>query len=78
MIDSVRTALELGYRAIDTAQICGNESEVGQAIADSGAPRSELFVTTKVWTEHLVADRLRLDRGERLASPAGLAPAWDV
>lgn len=58
VIDSVRTALHLGYRAIDTAQIYGNEAEVGQAIADSGVPRSDLFITTKVWTEHLAGDKL--------------------
>ncbi len=58
VIDSVRQALKLGYRAIDTAQIYGNESEVGRAIAESGVPRSELFVTTKIWTENLSADKL--------------------
>lgn len=58
VIDSVTQGLELGYRLIDTAQIYGNEAEVGQAIADSGVPRSELFITTKVWTEHLAADKL--------------------
>lgn len=58
VIDSVRNALGLGYRAIDTAQIYGNEAEVGQAIADSGVPRSDLFITTKVWTEHLAGDKL--------------------
>lgn len=50
--DSVRNALELGYRAVDTAQIYGNEAAVGQAMADSGVARSELFVTTKIWTEN--------------------------
>lgn len=49
-IDSVRNALDVGYRAVDTAQIYGNEAEVGQAIAESGVPRSELFITTKIWT----------------------------
>ena len=49
MIDSVRNALEVGYRAIDTAQIYGNEAEVGQAIADSGVPRDEIYLTTKIW-----------------------------
>lgn len=58
VIDSVRNALDLGYRAIDTAQIYGNEAEVGQAIAESGVPRSALFLTTKVWTENLAADKL--------------------
>ena len=58
VIDSVRNALDLGYRAIDTAQIYGNEAGVGQAIAESGVPRSALFITTKVWTENLAADKL--------------------
>lgn len=51
VIDSVTTALELGYRHIDTAQVYGNESEVGQAIADSGVAREEIFLTTKIWTD---------------------------
>jgi 2,5-diketo-D-gluconate reductase A len=46
---SVTTALELGYRHIDTAAIYGNEREVGQALAASGIARDELFVTTKLW-----------------------------
>ncbi|TXR40343.1 2,5-didehydrogluconate reductase DkgB [Ectopseudomonas mendocina] len=52
-IDSVRTGLELGCRHFDTAQIYGNEAAVGQALADSGVARDELFVTTKVWTDNL-------------------------
>ncbi|MCA1324910.1 2,5-didehydrogluconate reductase DkgB [Herbaspirillum sp. alder98] len=58
VIDSVATGLELGYRHIDTAQIYGNEAEVGQAIASSKVARDELFVTTKVWTESLSRDKL--------------------
>ncbi|MGY4494795.1 2,5-didehydrogluconate reductase DkgB [Pseudomonas sp. TE3610] len=58
VIDVVRNALELGYRAIDTAQIYGNEAEIGQAIADSGVPRSELFITTKIWVDNFAADKL--------------------
>lgn len=58
VIDSVRIALELGYRAVDTAQIYGNEAEVGQAIAESGVPRSDLFVTTKIWIDNYAKDRL--------------------
>jgi 2,5-diketo-D-gluconate reductase B len=58
VIDSVKTALELGYRAIDTAQIYGNEAEVGQAIAESGVPRDELFVTTKIWVDNFAPDKL--------------------
>ncbi|WP_042885881.1 2,5-didehydrogluconate reductase DkgB [Cupriavidus necator] len=59
VIDSVRTGLELGYRHIDTAQIYDNEADVGQAIAASGVPRKELFVTTKIWTETLGRHKLR-------------------
>lgn len=57
-IDSVANALDLGYRHIDTAQIYGNELDVGQALADSGVARDEVFVTTKIWTEHLSAAAL--------------------
>ena len=45
--NSVRWALELGYRHIDTAQAYGNEESVGRALADSGVPRDEVFITTK-------------------------------
>lgn len=48
----VEDALRVGYRAIDTAQSYFNEEQVGQAVAASGIPRSELFLTTKVWVEH--------------------------
>ena len=58
VIDSVTTGLDVGYRHIDTAQIYGNEAEVGQAIAASPVPRDELFVTTKIWIESLQRDRL--------------------
>ena len=46
---AVAEALKAGYRSIDTAAIYGNERGVGQAIADSGIDRGELFVTSKVW-----------------------------
>lgn len=49
VIRSVRTALEVGYRHIDTAAFYQNEEGVGQAIRESGIPRDEIFVTTKVW-----------------------------
>ena len=48
----VSNALKVGYRAIDTAQSYFNEEEVGNAIAKSGIPREEIFLTTKVWVEH--------------------------
>ena len=48
---SVRWALELGYRHVDTAAIYGNERGVGRAVRDSGVPREQMFVTTKVWND---------------------------
>jgi len=44
----VRDALDIGYRHIDTAEMYGNEREVGKAIRDSGITRSEIFLTSKV------------------------------
>ena len=58
VIDSVTTGLDVGYRHIDTAQIYGNEAEVGQAIAASAVPRDALFVTTKIWIDNLQRDKL--------------------
>lgn len=46
---AVTAALETGYRSIDTAAVYGNEAGVGRALAASGLPRDELFVTTKLW-----------------------------
>ncbi|MBO1414324.1 aldo/keto reductase, partial [Streptomyces sp. FH025] len=46
---AVSSALEAGYRSIDTAAIYGNETGVGRALAASGLPREDLFVTTKLW-----------------------------
>jgi 2,5-diketo-D-gluconate reductase A len=48
-VETVAHALKTGYRAIDTAAMYGNESEVGEAVARSGLDRSQVFVTTKVW-----------------------------
>jgi diketogulonate reductase-like aldo/keto reductase len=46
---AVKTALEQGYRLIDTAAIYDNEAGVGRAIKESGVPRQEVFLTTKLW-----------------------------
>ncbi|MER5772150.1 aldo/keto reductase [Streptomyces sp. NPDC001985] len=70
---SVATALEAGYRSIDTAAVYENETGTGRAIASSGVPRDELFVTTKLWNSDqgydttlrafdASLDRLGLDR----------------
>ncbi|SIS47114.1 aldo/keto reductase [Salimicrobium flavidum] len=49
--ETVMTALELGYRHIDTASFYENEKEVGEAIRESEVPREEIFITTKVWND---------------------------
>lgn len=46
---AVSSALEAGYRSIDTAAVYGNEAGVGRALEASGLPREDLFVTTKLW-----------------------------
>ncbi len=48
---AVRTALEQGYRSVDTASAYGNEEGVGRALRASGVPREEVFVTTKLWND---------------------------
>jgi diketogulonate reductase-like aldo/keto reductase len=60
--DMVSHALDTGYRHIDTAQAYGNEAAVGAAIRDSGIPRDEVFVTTKVWVDNFRADDLEPSR----------------
>ena len=56
---AVESALALGYRHIDTAEMYGNEDAIGAAIAASKVPRNELHVTTKVWNENLAPDAMR-------------------
>ncbi|QDM30955.1 aldo/keto reductase [Tardiphaga sp. vice352] len=56
---AVEGAIGLGYRHIDTAEMYGNEAEVGDAIQASGIKRADLHVTTKVWHENLAPDAIR-------------------
>ena len=56
---AVESAIGLGYRHIDTAEMYGNEAEVGDAIQAAGLPRADLHVTTKVWHENLAPDAIR-------------------
>ncbi|MGR4862219.1 aldo/keto reductase [Caulobacter sp. LARHSG274] len=62
----VEQALELGYRHIDTAQIYGNEQDVGAALAATGVSRSEIFVTTKVWIDRFAEGDLQRSVDESL------------
>src|ERR1700737_202105 len=56
---AVESALGLGYRHIDTAEMYGNEDAIGAAIAGSSVARGDLHVTTKVWNENLAPDAIR-------------------
>jgi methylglyoxal/glyoxal reductase len=49
---TVRYALKIGYRQIDTAELYGNEKDVGRALRESGIRREDVFITTKVWNSH--------------------------
>jgi diketogulonate reductase-like aldo/keto reductase len=54
---AVLTALRVGYRHIDTARLYGNEADVGAAVRESGIPREDIFVTTKLWNDDHGYDR---------------------
>ncbi|MBF4365405.1 2,5-didehydrogluconate reductase DkgB, partial [Vibrio anguillarum] len=56
--NSVLNALEVGYRVIDTAQIYGNEVSIGEALVESGIPREELYITTKIWVDNMSKAKL--------------------
>ena len=62
----VLDAIKVGYRSIDTAQSYFNESEVGDAILECGIPRSELFITTKVWIDNYGYEKCRKSIEESL------------
>lgn len=57
--EAVLDALRLGYRHVDTAYVYGNEMDVGRAIRESGIPRDQIFVTTKLWNDHQGYDAAR-------------------
>ena len=65
-LNGVRTALELGYRHLDTAQAYGNEHLVGTALTSSGVDRSEVFLTTKVWNDNINPAGIKSSFGESL------------
>lgn len=56
---AVRTALDAGYRHIDTAAFYFNEKPVGKAIRESGIPRADIFVTTKLWGTDILSNRIQ-------------------
>ena len=64
----VLDAIEVGYRSIDTAQAYGNEEAVGRAVKKSGVPRSELFLTTKVWISNAGYEKAKASIEQSLIS----------
>ena len=56
--NAVKSAIQTGYRHIDTAQYYNNEAAVGEGVRDSGVPRDDIWVTTKVWWDRLSRDAL--------------------
>jgi len=62
----VRQALDIGYRHIDTAQMYGNEREVGQSLHDSGVARGDVFLTTKIWPDRFAGGDLQRAAAESL------------
>jgi len=65
-VESVRIALEMGYRHIDTAQAYGNEDAVGAGIARADVPREDVFLATKVWISDLDSDGVRRTTADSL------------
>ncbi|MGM0375140.1 MAG: aldo/keto reductase, partial [Chloroflexota bacterium] len=57
---SVLSALDMGYRHIDTAEFYNNEEEVGRAIVESGVDREDIFLTTKAWSNHLRKEAIQI------------------
>ena len=69
-VDAVRDAIEIGYRHIDTARVYDNEREVGRGIADSGVPREDVFLTTKIWIDEFEPARLTAAAEDSLSNLA--------
>ncbi|MBB6645392.1 aldo/keto reductase [Halobellus ruber] len=65
-VNAVATALEAGYRHIDTAQAYGNEEHVGRGIERADVPREDIFLATKVWIDHLSYDDVLASTEESL------------
>src|SRR5215207_2615165 len=63
--EAVRHALDVGYRHIDTATMYGNEAEVGRALADSGVPRGDVFITTKLPPRNVGRERQTIEASLR-------------
>lgn len=67
----VRDALEVGFRMFDTAQAYGNEAELGAAIAKSGIPREDVFVTSKIWVSEMNYERAKKSIDESIEKIGG-------
>lgn len=63
---AVLDAIEVGYRSFDTAQSYGNEAGVGEAVKESGLPREEFFITTKIWISNAGYEKAKASIEESL------------
>ena len=70
----VEAALAIGYRHIDTAQMYGNEAEVGAGLKASGLARDDYFLTTKIWPDHFRRGELERAAAERVTAPGHRRP----
>lgn len=64
---AIKQALKLGYRHIDTAYYYRNHQAVGEAVSESQVDREEVFITTKIWRDHLTEDKLKKQVAESLS-----------
>jgi 2,5-diketo-D-gluconate reductase B len=64
--NAVATALEMGYRHVDTAQAYDNEASVGEGLARADVPREDVFLATKVWIDELATENVRVSTEESL------------
>ena len=71
---AVYQALNAGYRHIDTAQLYGNEADVGKAVRDSGILRRDIFITSKLWPDYKYDMALIINNGQADKSPMGYQP----
>lgn len=65
--EAIKQALDLGYRHLDTAYYYDNHQVVGEAVSESQVGREEMFITTKIWRDHLTEDKLKKQFAESLS-----------
>ncbi len=72
--NAVKHAIQAGYRHVDTAELYGNEADVGRAVRDSGIPREEIWITSKLWPDY---SQEQIQKADENGLPLGYATARD-